>query len=207
VFFTKLDTDFILYAPGSLTSASFQAVPFTAYGLNGTDVGGSAGGTDSGTVTGTVTTSTVLLVPTTTLAGSFTDAANNVVKFTATDSASNWTEASSLATVAGTYTASFSVGGTSYTPSLTINATTGAITGSDTTATCTYTGSVGLPDTTHNDYSFSLTSSCLSGQTFTGLGSFFPAGLSNPNGVLSKAELKVGLTNGSNTGIYLNLTQ
>ncbi len=181
-------------------------MPFTAYGLNGTDVGGSAGGTDSGTLSGEVTTSTGLTGTTTTLSGSFTDSSNNVVSFSATDSASLYSTASSLATVAGSYTASFSVAGVSYAPALTI-ASSGAITGTDTAATtCTYGGTVAAPDTAHNNYTVSLTSTCLTG-TFNGIGAFFPAGLSNPNGILSKAEFKVGLTNGSTTGIYLNLTQ
>lgn len=201
VFFTKQSSNFVLYAPAQLTDASFS-VPVTAYGLNGTTVGGAAGGTDNGTFKGSATTSTGLGGSTTNLSGTFTDASNNIVGFLAASDAAAWNRASSLATVAGSYSASFIVNGTTYTPPLTIDST-GAITGTD-TGGCNYGGSVSTPDTAHNDYTVSLTSSCLSG-TFNGIGAFFPAGLTNPNGILSKAELKVGLTGGS-TGIYLNLT-
>jgi hypothetical protein len=201
VFFTKQSSNFVLYAPAQLTEASFS-VPVTAYGLNGSTVGGSAGGTDNGTFKGSATTSTGLGGSTTNLSGTFTDASSNIVGFLAASDSAAWNRASSLATVAGSYSASFIVNGTTYTPPLTIS-TSGAITGTD-TAGCNYGGSVATPDTAHNDYTVSLTSSCLSG-TFNGIGAFFPAGLTNPNGILSKAELKVGLTGGS-TGIYLNLT-
>lgn len=203
VFFTKQSSNFVLYAPDQFTDASFS-VPVTAYGLNGSTVGGTPGGTDNGIFKGSATTSTGLGGSTTNLSGTFTDASNNIVGFLAASNAAAWNRASSLATVAGSYSATFIVGGTPYTPTLTIDGTSGAISGSDSTG-CTYGGSVATPDTAHNDYTVSLTSSCLSGQTFNGIGAFFPAGLTNPNGVLSKAELKVGLTGGS-TGIYLNLT-
>ncbi|MFI4978942.1 MAG: hypothetical protein ACHQIO_01210 [Nevskiales bacterium] len=202
VFFTKQSSNFVLYAPDLLTDASFS-VPVTAYGLNGSTVGGMPGGTDNGTFKGSATTSTGLGGSTTNLSGTFTDASSNVVGFLASSNAAAWNRASSLATVAGSYSASFIVGGTTYTPTLTID-TAGAITGTDSSG-CTYGGSVATPDTAHNDYTVSLTSTCLTGQTFNGIGAFFPAGLTNPNGALSKAELKVGLTGGS-AGIYLNLT-
>jgi hypothetical protein len=206
VFFTKQNSSFVLYAPTAITAASFSALPVTAFGLNGTAVDGTAGGTDNGTLSGSATTGTGLLGTTTSLVGTLTDSSNNMVSFNASGSPSLWAQASSLATVAGSYTASFSVSGVNYTPSLKIDSS-GNISGTDTTTTtCTYGGSVTTPDTTHNDYNVSLTASCLTG-TFTGIGAFFPAGLSNPNGVLSTAEFKVGLTNGSTTGIYLNLIQ
>ena len=194
----------MLYAPGAITGSSFS-VPVTAFGLDGTTVGGAAGGTESGTLAGSVSTSTGLTGSTTSLSGTFTGGSGDVVGFLASANAAAWKSASSIATVAGSYTASFSVNKTTYTPTLTIATGTGAITGTD-SGGCNYSGSVTTPDTAHNDYNMTLTSSCLSGSTFTGIGAFFPAGLSNPNGALSKAELKVGLTNGSNTGIYLNLT-
>ena len=210
MFFTKQSSNFVLYAPGTITGSSFS-VPVTAFGLDGTTVGGAAGGTESGTLAGSVSTSTGLTGSTTSLSGTFTGGSGDVVGFLASANAAAWKTASSIATVAGSYTASFTVNKTTYTPTLTIaagtgsSAGTGVITGTD-SGGCNYSGNVTTPDTAHNDYNMTLTSSCLPGSTFTGLGAFFPAGLSNPNGALSKAELKVGLTNGSSTGIYLNLT-
>ena len=204
MFFTKQSSNFVLYAPGTITGSSFS-VPVTAFGLDGTTVGGAAGGTESGTLAGSVSTSTGLTGSTTSLSGTITASSGAVVGFLASSNAAAWNRASSIATVAGSYSDSFSVNGTTYTPTLTIATGTGVITGTD-SGGCTYGGSVTTPDTAHNDYNVTLTSSCLSGSTFTGIGAFFPAGLSNPNGALSKAELKVGLTDGGNIGIYLNLT-
>ena len=94
------------------------------------------------------------------------------------------------------------VGGTTYSPSLTFDSA-GKITGSD-SGGCTYGGSVTTPDTAHNDYAVSFTSSCLSGSTFTGIGAYFPAGLL---GILNHASFKAGLSDGSSTGIFLDLSQ
>ncbi len=206
VLFSKQNLNFVLYAPASITGSSFSALQIEAFGLDGTTVGGAAGGTENGTLSGSATTSTGLTGTTTTLKGTITGNAGDIVNFTAASSGSDWTRASSVATVVGSYTGAFLVNKVTYTPALTI-ASNGTITGTDTTtAICTYSGNVSTPDTAHNNYNLTLTSTCFPGQTFSGIGAFFPAGLSNPNGVLSKAELKVGLTDGSSTGIYLNLT-
>jgi len=213
MFFTNLGSSLILYSPESesLTGATFSAVPVTAFGLNGTVVGTSAGGVENGTLNGSATIKTVLGISTTTLNGTLSGG-GAVINFTAASNSGDWNTASSLATVKGSYTATFSVGGTSYAPALTIDGN-GNITGSDTTAKdgngvlCAYTGNVAVHDITHNDYNVTLNSTCLSGSTFTGIAAFFPAGLSNPGGILGKAALKTGLTDGNSTGIYLNLTQ
>ncbi len=204
VLFTRLNSSFVLYTPSSLTSASFSGVALNEFGLNGSVVGGAAGGTETGTLTGKVVTTTGLLGGTT-FTGTISGSAGDSVSFTGAASSSAWNTASSVATVAGTYTASYSLGSVSYSPTLTIDSS-GNITGTDSGGTgCAYTGSVTTPDTSHNDYNLTLLAPCLPG-SFKGIGAFFPAGLSNPNGLLSKAELKAGLTNGT-SGIFLNLTQ
>jgi len=196
VFFTKQNSNLVLYAPAAVTAASFS-LPVNAIGLNGSVVRTVAGGTDSGTLTGTVSSGGDL-------SGSISDNYGNNVDFAATANADTWARTSSLATVAGSYKASFSLGGTTYAPTLAIDSG-GNITGTD-SGGCSYGGAVTTPDPLHNDYNMKLTSSCLSGQTFSGIGAYFPAGLSNPNGILSPAELKVGLSNGTASGIYLNLS-
>ena len=195
VFFTKQNSNLVLYAPAALTAANFS-LPVNAIGLNGSIVRTVAGGTDSGTLTGTVASGD--------LSGSISDDYGNTVDFVATANADTWARASSLATVAGSYKGSFSLNSTTYAPTLAIDSS-GNITGSD-SGGCSYGGAVTTPDALHNDYNMKLTSSCLSGQTFSGIGAYFPAGLSNPNGILSPAELKVGLSNGTASGIYLNLS-
>ena len=210
VLFSRQSAGFVLYSPGALTGASFSAVPVTAYGLNDSKVGGANGGTETGTVDGTATTSTGLGGATTTLAGIISGGDGTKVNFSATSNAASWNTAASASAIAGSYTGAFSVGSTAYTPSLTIAAASdgsATITGTDTTTTtCTYTGKVTTPDPVHNDYNVTLASSCLTGKNFSGIGAFFPPSLSSPGGILSKAQLKAGLTDGSTTGIYLNLT-
>lgn len=210
VLFSKQSTSFVLYSPGSINSASFSAVPVTAYGLNDSLVGGANGGTETGTLDGTATTSTGLGGPTTTLNGIITGGDGTKVNFTATSNASSWNTAASASTIAGSYTGGFTLNKVVYTPSLTIAAASdgsATITGTDTTTTtCTYSGKVTAPDPVHNDYNVTLASSCLTGKNFSGIGAFFPPSLSSPGGILSKAQLKVGLTDGSAIGIYLNLT-
>ena len=196
VFFTRQNSNLVLYAPAAVTTASFS-LPVTAFGLNGSVVRTVAGGTDNGTLNGTVSSGGKL-------SGSLSDDSGNNVDFVATANADTWARTPSLATIAGSYKASFSLNSTTYTPTLAI-AGSGDISGTDSSG-CTYGGVVTVPDPLHNDYNMSLTSSCLSGQTFNGIGAYFPAGLSNPNGLLSPAELKVGLTAGNSSGIYLNLT-
>jgi hypothetical protein len=208
VLLSKNSSSFVLYAPAPLEASPFSNVAVTEFGLNGTVFGSSSGSTaQSGTLRGQLSSSTGLSGTTVTLGGTLTGSAGNTINFTAPSSPSDWNRASSTATIAGSYTGSFSIGSTSYSPSLSIS-TAGAISGTDGTQTgCTYTGSVTTPDLPHNDYNVSLTVSCISGKTFTGIGAYFPAGLSNPNGILTKSELKVALTDGASTGIYLNLSK
>jgi hypothetical protein len=200
--FGKSSTAFILFQPASLTTSDFN-VSVTAYGLNDTVINGAAGGTDTGTLSGSVTT-TSGLTSTTTMTGTLTDTSGTSLSFNAQASSSDWDSAASLSSVAGSYTGSFTLDEVSYTPSLTISST-GAITGTDSSVTgCTYTGSVAVADTSHNDYSVTLTPSCI-GVTFSGIGAYF-SGLDNPGGLLAAAEFKAGLINGS-SAIYLGLTK
>ena len=202
VLFTRQGSNFVLYTPEAFTGLTFSNVPVVAYGLNGSIVGGTVGGTDSGLLNGSVTLAGGIVGNGTAIAGSIADASGNTVNFNANESAGSWNRKSSLATVAGTYSGSFAVGGTTYSPSLTFDSA-GKITGSD-SGGCTYGGSVTTPDTAHNDYAVSFTSSCLSGSTFTGIGAYFPAGLL---GILNHASFKAGLSDGSSTGIFLDLSQ
>jgi hypothetical protein len=58
---------------------------------------------------------------------------------------------------------------------------------------------VTTPDPAHNDYAVTLSITCQSQtQTFTGLGAFFPAGLSVPT-------FRIALNDGVSVGLYLIL--
>jgi hypothetical protein len=203
--FGKVGSSFVMFAPAQITSSPFS-VAVTAYGLNDTVVGGAAGGTDTGTLAGTATAGTGLQSGTTTLAGTLTDNSGNSLSFTGSSVSADWDAAASLSSVAGTYTGSFTLASVSYAPSLTVSSA-GVISGSDTGGNgCTYSGSVAVADSSHNDYSVSLTSSCFSTSTYSGVGAYFAPGLNNPGGLLGKAEFKAGLISGS-SAIFLDLSK
>ncbi|MDR3415727.1 MAG: hypothetical protein P4L83_06035 [Nevskia sp.] len=197
MFGSKNGTGIVVYAPSSALSVSGSAfsVPYTAYGVNGAKANGSA--TASGTLTGTVSASH-------SLSGSLSNATAGEGTFTASYSANDWNRAASLTTIAGTYTTSFGAAGKTISPTLTIDSS-GTI---SSTGGCTISGTVSVPDGTHNAYEFkSVVADCAAGSTFNGVGSYFPSGLVNPEGILSKPVIKLGLVDGANTGLFLTLVK
>lgn len=104
-----------------------------------------------------------------------------------------------LATLAGTYSASYSVDGQNLTLTLAVDAD-GSISGDD-GASCRYTGSVRVPDPAHNGYEVRLEPSCALGR-LDGLGAYYPGSLLG----LGPDRFRLVVSNDS-FGFYLVLTR
>lgn len=191
-FVQKDVNNYVVYAPATIpVSGSSFSVAYTGYD-DGEKTPSGSSSTETGTLTGTLGSSD--------LSGSLAVSGSTVATYSVAPEASVYQQVSSVADISGSYSGSFSAGGTSYKPVLTFSAT-GAITGTDSSQTgCTYTGTVTTPDSAVNAYDISLSSSCL-GAAFSGVGSYVPAA-----NLLETNSFKTAISNGT-YGIYLNLTQ
>ena len=174
---------YTLVSPATISTSgagTFSAA-YTAYGATN----------NTGTMAASVTPGAIIV-------GTLTDSSGATLNYSLSYEAGDWETGSSLATIAGSYTDTYSLNGTDYTASLAIDSS-GNISGSDNRG-CKYNGSVSVPDSSRNGYEVGgFTSSCLSGSAFSGVGSFSAAS------GLSKAVFRIAVDNGSG-GVFLKLT-
>jgi hypothetical protein len=175
---SALAPSFQLLAAGQLypDASDDFSVPYTLYNSDGSSA-------STGTFAGTASPASAI-VGTLTASGSSTRYAGLQLDY----QQSEWETAASLATIAGSY--SFSNNGSTGTATIDASGKLSVSSGS-----CTGSGTVSVPDPSHNGYLISYSSSCLSG-SFSGIGTY-TAG--------SPGVFRLGLSNGSQ-GSYLKLT-
>ena len=178
--------------PDSSGSLSFQ---YTAFSLNGQPLDNGAA-IETGSASGTV-------VARTSFNFVYADSAPSDGQFQANFIANQYNIAATFLTIAGKYTYTYvNAGGTTVTVTLSFDSS-GNITGSDTnTPSCSYSGSVTVPNASYNAYDISLSNSCNTAGVSSGIGAYFPATATTP----AQFEFAVNNANNATAAITIDRT-